>query len=163
MASASNGWRRPAISTSVDTSSVEETHELGRRLGGALKAGDVVGLEGDLGTGKTELVRGIAEALGVTGSVHSPTFVLHHRYQGRVPIEHLDLYRLEGMAWVDTGLDEPAPDAVTLIEWPERAGVLNAWATTLIRLTSRSANQRRLTLVRGPDRVREVFEHARRD
>ena len=163
MASASNGWRRPAISTSVDTSSVEETHELGRRLGSALKAGDVVGLEGDLGTGKTELVRGIAEALGVTGSVHSPTFVLHHRYQGRVPIEHFDLYRLEGMAWVDTGLDEPAPDAVTLIEWPERAGVLNAWATTLIRLTSRSANQRRLTLVRGPDRVREVFEHAPRD
>ena len=136
---------------------------MGRRLGGALKAGDVVGLEGDLGTGKTELVRGIAEALGVTGSVHSPTFVLHHRYQGRVPIEHLDLYRLEGMAWVDTGLDEPAPDAVTLIEWPERAGVLDAWATTLIRLSSRGTNQRRLTLVRGPDRVREVFEHARRD
>jgi len=136
---------------------------LGRRLGSALKAGDVVGLEGDLGTGKTELVRGIAEALEVTGSVHSPTFVLHHRYQGRLPIEHFDLYRLEGMAWVDTGLDEPAPDAVTLIEWPERAGVLNAWATTLIRLTSRSANQRRLTLVRGPDRVREVFEHAPRD
>ena len=136
---------------------------MGRRLGGALKAGDVVGLEGDLGTGKTELVRGIAEALEVTGSVHSPTFVLHHRYQGRLPIEHFDLYRLEGMAWVDTGLDEPAPDAVTLIEWPERAGVLNAWATTLIRLTSRSANQRRLTLVRGPDRVREVFEHAPRD
>jgi len=163
MASASNGWRRPAISTSVDTSSVEETHELGRRLGSALKAGDVVGLEGDLGTGKTELVRGIAEALEVTGSVHSPTFVLHHRYQGRLPIEHFDLYRLEGMAWVDTGLDEPAPDAVTLIEWPERAGVLNAWATTLIRLTSRSANQRRLTLVRGPDRVREVFQHAPRD
>jgi len=136
---------------------------LGRRLGSALKAGDVVGLEGDLGTGKTELVRGIAEALEVTGSVHSPTFVLHHRYQGRLPIEHFDLYRLEGMAWVDTGLDEPAPDAVTLIEWPERAGVLNAWATTLIRLTSRGENQRRLTLVRGPDRVREVFEHAPRD
>ena len=123
----------------------------------------MVGLEGELGTGKTELVRGIAEALGVTGSVHSPTFVLHHRYQGRLPIEHFDLYRLEGMAWVDTGLDEPAPDAVTLIEWPERAGVLNAWATTLIRLTSRGENRRRLTLVRGPGRVREVFERARRD
>jgi tRNA threonylcarbamoyl adenosine modification protein YjeE len=123
----------------------------------------VIGLEGELGTGKTELVRGIAEALGVTGRVHSPTFVLHHRYQGRLPIEHLDLYRLEGMAWVDTGLDEPAPDSVTLIEWPERAGVLNAWATTLIRLTSRGGSRRRLTLVRGPERVREVFEHARRD
>jgi tRNA threonylcarbamoyladenosine biosynthesis protein TsaE len=151
------------MNTSVETTSVEETHALGRRLGNALQAGDVVGLEGDLGTGKTELVRGIAEGMGVTGRVHSPTFVLHHRYQGRLPIEHFDLYRLEGTGWVDTGLDEAAADAVTLIEWPERAGVLNSWATTLIRLTSRSENRRRLTLVRGPDRIREVFEHARRD
>jgi tRNA threonylcarbamoyladenosine biosynthesis protein TsaE len=151
------------MNTFVETSSVDETQHLGRELGSVLQAGDVVGLEGDLGTGKTELVRGIAEGLGVTSGVHSPTFVLHHRYQGRLPIEHFDLYRLEGMAWVDTGLDEPTPDAVTLIEWPERAGVLNAWATTLVRLTSLGANRRRLTLVRGPARVREVFEHARRD
>jgi tRNA threonylcarbamoyladenosine biosynthesis protein TsaE len=151
------------MNTFVETSSVDETQHLGRELGSVLQAGDVVGLEGDLGTGKTELVRGIAEGLGVTSGVHSPTFVLHHRYQGRLPIEHFDLYRLEGMAWVDTGLDEPTPDAVTLIEWPERAGVLNAWATTLVRLTSLGANRRRLTLVRGPERVREVFEHARRD
>src|SRR5438128_9567430 len=163
MASASNGWRRPAISTSVDTSSVDETHELGRRLGSALKAGDVVGLEGDLGTGKTELVRGIAEALEVTGSVHSPTFVLHHRYQGRLPIEHFDLYRLEGMAWVDTGLDEPAPDAVTLIEWPERATVLDDWATSRIRLTTQGPTRRQLTFIRGPERIRAVFDHAPRD
>ena len=151
------------MNTSVDTASVEATNELGRRLGGVLEAGDVIALEGDLGAGKTELVRGIAEALGVTGGVHSPTFVLHHRYQGRLPIEHFDLYRLEGMAWADTGLDEPAPDAVTLIEWPERAGVLDAWATTVIRLSSRGGNRRRLTLVRGPDRVREVFADADRD
>ena len=148
------------MSTSVETESVEETRELGRRLGGMLEAGDVIGLEGDLGAGKTELVKGIAEALGVTAVVHSPTFVLHHQYRGRVPVEHYDLYRLDGLAWVDTGLDEPAPDAVTLIEWPERAGVLELWATILIRLTGGSDNRRRLTLVRGPDRVRAVFEHA---
>jgi len=148
------------MSTFVKTESVEETRALGRRLGAALEPGDVIGLEGDLGTGKTELVKGIAEALGVTAGVHSPTFVLHHRYQGRLPVEHYDLYRLDGMAWVDTGLDEPAPDAVTLIEWPERAGVLERWATTLIRLTGGRDNRRRLTLVRGPDRVRAVFDHA---
>jgi tRNA threonylcarbamoyladenosine biosynthesis protein TsaE len=148
------------MSTSVKTESVEETRALGRRLGAALEAGDVIGLEGDLGTGKTELAKGIAEALGVTAGVHSPTFVLHHHYQGRLPVEHYDLYRLEGMAWVDTGLDEPAPDAVTLIEWPERAGVLEQWATILIRLTGGRDNRRRLTLLRGPDRVREVFERA---
>jgi len=148
------------MSTSVKTESVGETWALGRRLGAVLEAGDVIGLEGDLGTGKTELVKGIAEALGVTAGVHSPTFVLHHRYKGRVPVEHYDLYRLEGIAWVDTGLDEPAPDAVTLIEWPERAGVLERWASILIRLTGGADNHRQLTLVRGPDRIRAVFDYA---
>ena len=148
------------MSTSVKTESVEETWALGRRLGAVLEAGDVIGLEGDLGTGKTELVKGIAEALGVTAGVHSPTFVLHHQYKGRVPVEHYDLYRLDGIAWVDTGLDEPAPDAVTLIEWPERAGVLERWASILIRLTGGADNHRQLTLLRGPDRIRAVFDHA---
>ena len=136
---------------------MEETRDLGRRLGQVLEAGDVIALEGDLGAGKTELVKGIAEALGVTSGVHSPTFVLHHRYQGRLPIEHYDLYRLEGMAWVDTGLDEPAPDAVTVIEWPDRADVLDDWATVRINLTSKAETRRRLTLLRGPERIRAVF------
>jgi tRNA threonylcarbamoyladenosine biosynthesis protein TsaE len=152
-----------ATSISVDTASVDETRELGRRLGEALTSGDVVALEGDLGTGKTELVKGIAAGLGVAGGVHSPTFVLHHRHRGRLPIEHYDLYRLEGLAWVDTGLDEPAPDAVTVIEWPDRAGVIDTWATVIIQLSSRGENRRRLTLVRGPDRIREVFGDATGD
>ena len=124
----------------------------------------MIALEGELGTGKTELVKGIAQALGVTNGVHSPTFVLHHHYKGRLPIEHYDLYRLEGMAWVDTGLDEPAPDAVTVIEWPDRASVLADWATIRIQLTSRGESRRRFALVRGPDRVRTVFlDNAPRD
>lgn len=151
------------MNTFVETASVEETRALGQRLAEVVEPGDVIALEGDLGTGKTELVKGLAEGLGVSGSVHSPTFVLHHRYRGRLPIEHYDLYRLEGLAWVDTGLDEPAPDAVTVIEWPERAAVLETWASTLIRLSSRGENLRRFTLVRGPERVHAVFEHAPRD
>ena len=153
----------PATSTSVSTASVDETVELGRRLGRILEPGDVIALEGELGTGKTELIKGIAEALGVSSGVHSPTFVLHHRYRGRLPIEHYDLYRLEGMAWVDTGLDEPAADAVTLIEWPERATVLDDWATTRIRLTTQGPTRRQLTFIRGPERIRAVFDHAPRD
>ena len=151
------------MNTSVSTASPEETRVFGRRLASVLQGGDVIALEGDLGSGKTELVRGIADGLEVVGSVHSPTFVLHHRYRGRLPIEHYDLYRLEGMAWVDTGLDEPAPDAVTLIEWPERAAVLETWATTLIRLKASSETDRVFSLLRGPDRIREVFEDASRD
>ena len=147
------------MNTSVRTTSPEATRAFGRRLSALVQAGDVIALEGDLGTGKTELVKGIAEGVGVTASVHSPTFVLHHRYQGRLPIEHYDLYRLQGMAWVDTGLDEPAPEALTLIEWPERAGVLERWATTVIRLTSAGESERDLTLVRGPERIRRLFEH----
>ena len=142
---------------------MDETFELGRRLGQVLEPGDVIALEGELGSGKTELIKGIAEALGVSSGVHSPTFVLHHRYLGRLPIEHYDLYRLEGMAWVDTGLDEPAPDAVTLIEWPERATVLDDWATTRIRLTTQGPTRRQLTFIRGPERIRAVFDHAPRD
>ena len=142
---------------------MDETFELGRRLGQVLEPGDVIALEGELGSGKTELIKGIAEALGVSSGVHSPTYVLHHRYRGRLPIEHYDLYRLEGMAWVDTGLDEPAPDAVTLIEWPERATVLDDWATTRIRLTTQGPTRRQLTFIRGPERIRAVFDHALRD
>jgi tRNA threonylcarbamoyladenosine biosynthesis protein TsaE len=151
------------MSTSVRTASAEETRAFGRRLAQTLEAGDVIALEGDLGSGKTELVKGIAEGLEVDASVHSPTFVLHHRYPGRLPIEHYDLYRLQDMAWVDSGLDEPAPDAVTLIEWPERAAVLETWATTLIRLRARNEQTREFGLVRGPNRIRKAFEHATRD
>lgn len=151
------------MSTSVRTSSAEATRAFGVRIAQAVEAGDVVALEGDLGAGKTELVKGIAEGLGVEASVHSPTFVLHHRYRGRMPIEHYDLYRLQGMAWIDTGLDEPAPDALTLIEWPDRAAVLENWATTVIRLTASGETQRTLTLVRGPQRIRRVFDDEARD
>src|SRR5207237_8528289 len=102
-------------------------------------------------------------ALGLAYGVHSPTVLLHHRYPSRLPIEHNDLYRLEGLAWVDTGLDEPAPEAVTVIERPERAAVLDDWATTRIRLTAPGPTRRRLTFIRGPERIRAVFEHAPRD
>src|SRR5205814_8047338 len=154
------GCKAPGMNTFVDTASVAETRELGRRLGQVLEPGDVIALEGDLGTGKTELVKGIAQALGVASGVHSPTFVLHHRYQGRLLIEHYDLYRLEGMAWADTGLDEPAPDAVTVIEWPERADVLADWASIRIRLISKAPTRRRLMLLRGPARIETIFTHA---
>ena len=92
----------------------------GRAFARTLRPGVVVGLSGELGAGKTTLVRAIAEGLGVSQSVTSPTFALVHRYDGTVPVWHVDAYRLKAHDEArDLGLDE-AGDAVVLIEWPER-------------------------------------------
>lgn len=107
------------------TNSVEETIQLGRQLAGRLSAGMLVALEGDLGAGKTQLVRGLAEGLGVTDerAVSSPTYVLVQEYQGRVPIYHIDLYRLLDPVHEmgDLGLEEMLATGVVLIEWANRA------------------------------------------
>jgi tRNA threonylcarbamoyladenosine biosynthesis protein TsaE len=110
------------------TRSADETRALGRRLAGLLRAGDVVALTGQLGAGKTCLVQGIADGLGVgrEEEVRSPTFTLVHEYRGRLPLYHLDLYRLADPEGVrDLGWEEALGGAgVVVIEWSERAG---AW------------------------------------
>ena len=107
--------------TQIASSSPEQTVEIGRRLGSALTAGSVVALEGPLGAGKTTLVKGIAEALGIDEPVTSPSFTLVCSYSGR--LHHVDLYRLEALAEIeDLGLAElMAADAVTVIEWGDKA------------------------------------------
>ena len=103
--------------------SEDETAEVGRELAGSLAAGDVVLLHGDLGAGKTALVRGLAEGLGVPADeVSSPTFTLVQEYRGgRLPLFHVDLYRLNDPREIDDlGLDEIAEDGVLAIEWAER-------------------------------------------
>ncbi|MBL9172305.1 MAG: tRNA (adenosine(37)-N6)-threonylcarbamoyltransferase complex ATPase subunit type 1 TsaE [Verrucomicrobiales bacterium] len=108
----------------VISRSVEETEQFGERLGMAARRGQVYGLSGDLGAGKTALVRGFARGLGCPGRVHSPTFALVHEYGGgREPLFHLDLYRLAGPAEIEgAGLDEYMirPGGVSLVEWIER-------------------------------------------
>ncbi|HET7027679.1 MAG TPA: tRNA (adenosine(37)-N6)-threonylcarbamoyltransferase complex ATPase subunit type 1 TsaE [Candidatus Limnocylindrales bacterium] len=100
------------------------TRELGRRLGVVARAGDLVALYGELGAGKTQLVKGVAAGLGVVDTVSSPSFVLMGEYEGRVPLFHLDLYRLDGPADVIGGglLDERQVIGLTIIEWAERLG-----------------------------------------
>jgi tRNA threonylcarbamoyladenosine biosynthesis protein TsaE len=103
------------------TTSAAGTEALGAAIAARLRAGDVVLLRGDLGAGKTTLVRGAAAALGATGRVTSPTFALAHRYDGRtVRIAHLDLYRLAGLGEDDEDLidEELAGDVVAFVEWP---------------------------------------------
>jgi tRNA threonylcarbamoyladenosine biosynthesis protein TsaE len=107
----------------VTTHSEAETAAAGRDLAATLSAGDVVLLYGDLGAGKTAFVRGLAEGLEVSpADVSSPTFTLVQEYRGgRVPLVHVDLYRLDDSREIDDlGLDEIAAGAVLAIEWAER-------------------------------------------
>ena len=100
------------------------TRELGARLAPAARAGDLVCLRGDLGAGKTQLAKGFGAGLGVTDTISSPSFVLMAEYAGRLPLFHVDLYRLADAADALAGglLDERQVDGVTLVEWPERMG-----------------------------------------
>ena len=101
-----------------------ETESLGAHWGRASQTGLVIALTGDLGAGKTQLVKGVARGLGITSRVHSPTFTLVNEYSGgRLRLFHLDLYRLETRAQIlGAGLEEYwQPDGVAVIEWAERA------------------------------------------
>ena len=109
------------MSSAVSTTGPDATERAGAaRAARRGPGGGVVG-SGELGAGKTTFVRGALRALGVTGPVTSPTFVVGHSYDGaRGPVSHLDLYRLAGMADEDPGLLDPffAPDAIAFVEWP---------------------------------------------
>ncbi len=114
------------MSEQFQTNSVEETVALGERLAGRFDVGDCVALVGDLGSGKTVLVRGLAVGLGVADErmVSSPTYVLVQEYAGRVRLYHVDLYRLTAAEdeLADLGIDEMLADGVVVIEWADRAG-----------------------------------------
>jgi len=103
-----------------ETSSALETESVGAELARSLSAGEVVLVEGELGAGKTTLVRGAAQALGVTGVVSSPTFTIGQRYPAPVPVAHVDLFRIADLDQEDPDLlaDYVRPDTITFVEWP---------------------------------------------
>jgi tRNA threonylcarbamoyladenosine biosynthesis protein TsaE len=106
--------------TELESASPEETEAIAARLADELVLGDVVLVQGELGSGKTTFVRGAARALGVEGPVTSPTYTIGHRYRGRVDVSHLDLYRFEGMSNPEWGdLETYFENAVVFVEWPE--------------------------------------------
>nr|MBA3749148.1 tRNA (adenosine(37)-N6)-threonylcarbamoyltransferase complex ATPase subunit type 1 TsaE [Solirubrobacterales bacterium] len=108
-------------STDHETAAPAETEAVAAELAARLKPGDIVLVSGDLGAGKTTFVRGACRALGVSGAVTSPSFTIAQRYDGKVPISHLDLYRLGDLDDEDPALlaDELAFDRVAFVEWPE--------------------------------------------
>lgn len=111
------------VAETFRSESAAETESLAAGLAAGLTPGDVVLVSGELGAGKTTFVRGACRALGVTEPVTSPTFTIGQRYEGRLPVSHLDLYRLGSLDQEEPGLldDYLEPEAVAFIEWPEAA------------------------------------------
>ena len=129
-----------------------ETEAAGASLGALLRAGDVVALYGDLGAGKTTLARGILRGLGFEGEVASPTFPIVITYDPpdvRLPLWHVDLYRIEDPSEIEELALEEAADGALVIEWPERLGAALPASALRLRLDRDSAGGRALT-AEGP-------------
>jgi tRNA threonylcarbamoyladenosine biosynthesis protein TsaE len=105
----------------VQTAAPEETEAVGADLARGLAPGDVVLVSGELGSGKTTLIRGACRELGVEGPVQSPTFTIGYVHEGRVEVAHLDLYRLASLANEDPALldDYVTPERIAFVEWPQ--------------------------------------------
>jgi len=128
--------------------SPEQTAAAGAQLAAGLKPGDIVLVEGEMGAGKTTFVRGAARALGVTKPVTSPTFTLGNRYDGDVPVAHLDLHRLSTLGGEDPGLLDDYVDAATIafVEWPEVAES-ELEAAVRVRLEHMGGDRRRIEVL----------------
>lgn len=133
----------------LESRSAAETEALGARVAERLDPGDVVVVSGEVGAGKTTLIRGACRALGVTDPVTSPTFTIGQRYGGgRVPVSHLDLYRLESLEEEDPALldDYLGPDGVAFVEWPAAAAERLGRPALEIRLQHADGEHRRVEI-----------------
>ena len=156
----------------VVTSSVERlvvvspdpdaTTRLGRALGEVAEAGDLICLWGDLGAGKTHLAKAIGAGLGVTETITSPSFVLMAEYDGRLPLFHIDPYRLVSAEDALAGglIDERQAEGVTLVEWPERLGDALPVDRLDVRIGGTGEEPRTITLVALGERYRRYLEAA---
>lgn len=141
----------------LESKDVEETLEIGRRIGGFLNGGDVVGLVGPLGAGKTQLAKGLAGGLEVTDKrqVNSPTFVLVNEYQGRLHVYHLDAYRLTHVEELRAlGFEEMCDGGgVVMVEWADRVAELMVEETLWIELIPTGQTTRRFVVRTKSERL----------
>ena len=130
----------------IETSSVRETKAWGRRLASMLTGGELIALIGDLGAGKTVFIKGMAHGLQLDEQdVVSPTFTIIQEHRGRLPLYHVDLYRLERTSLDDLGLREYLfSTGVAAVEWFERLGEADTLPCLSIRITYQGANTRRI-------------------
>jgi tRNA threonylcarbamoyladenosine biosynthesis protein TsaE len=138
------------------------TSALGRALGAVARAGDLVCLWGELGAGKTHFAKAFAAGLGVTETVTSPSFILMAEYRGRLPLFHIDPYRLASAEDALAGglIDERQREGVTLVEWPERLGDALPSARLDVRIEGTGDDRRSITLVAGSDDYRRYLDAA---
>jgi tRNA threonylcarbamoyladenosine biosynthesis protein TsaE len=138
----------------VVTRSTDETLALAGSVGELLRAGDVVSLAGDLGAGKTVFARGVARALGVSDPVVSPSFTIVREYEGRVPVVHVDVYRIDTFQELhDIGFEEVVrDDAVTLVEWGDVIDGMLPSDRLEVRLAAGSADDERVIEIEGHGR-----------
>jgi len=140
--------------TRAVTRSTDETLALAGSVGELLRPGDVVSLVGGLGAGKTVFARGVARALGVTDPVVSPSFTIVREYEGRVPLVHIDVYRLDTIQELhDLGFEELVrDDAVTLVEWGDAIDALLPGDRLDVRLAAGDGDDERVVEVQGHGR-----------
>ena len=146
----------------VSTTSAEQTVALGEALGRVADAGDLICLWGELGAGKTQLAKGIARGLGVDATVNSPTFVLMAEYAGRLPLFHVDLYRLTDARDALAGgvVDERQEGGVTVVEWPERMASVLPSARLDVRIEGTGDEERSIELSADDPRYEQLVEAA---
>jgi tRNA threonylcarbamoyladenosine biosynthesis protein TsaE len=138
----------------------DATSALGRALAGAARAGDVLCLWGDLGAGKTHLAKAFGAALGVTETITSPSYILMAEYEGRLPLFHLDLYRLADATDALAGglIDDRQAAGVTLVEWPERLGPALPPQRLDVIIDGSGDDPRAITLRANGERARRYLE-----
>jgi tRNA threonylcarbamoyladenosine biosynthesis protein TsaE len=137
-----------AATQTLHSGSPADTEAIGGRLAADLRPGDAVLVSGELGSGKTTLIRGACRALGVESPVTSPTFTIGQRYRGRFPVSHLDLFRLETLEAEVPGLIDEylTPDAVAFVEWPATVEPQLDRVTLRVRLEHAGGDGREITI-----------------
>ena len=145
--------------------SPDQTRQLGMRLGGALKVGDVICLQGDLGAGKTTFVQGIAQGWGSVDDVSSPTFIIVNQYRdaGRRHLFHMDAYRLDSMQEAEElDLEAMLAQGPLLIEWPERMERLIPHERLWVQLETMNEDEREMTCRSYGQRYDDLLDVIRR-
>ena len=130
------------------THTAEETIALGEKIGAKLQKGDIIAMQGTLAAGKTTITKGIAKALGITDTITSPTFCLISEYYGKMPLYHMDVYRLEGGEdFVNLGTDDMLyGDGVSIIEWSEKIMDELPKRTIILKITPNEDGSRKIEI-----------------